>query len=610
MAKQSNPGALEGEQLISLAEPFGGWVIPLSSVSSVPHFKASIEGIEAPTFAKQTSNQYAESSGISLFQTEKLGHMGPGHGYSKIIDSVSGSPVINDLPLQGGVESNASLGVVLLKNGRIIQTDSAGANTINSYDPTNGSTRTAISSPNNDMVIFRDEGSTIVEWVVWSYDYGTGTMWAGSDIAIAYAKNLTTNTDNFYSMLSGAQTLSNTPHKICIGPDGNIYFTDRNLVRQIVVGAGTSLPSATVGNILNLGPGWTATGICAYKNYIAIIASNKVQNYAYGQTRVFLWDGNQTTTSQGAVLTVSNYIYDIPDNFGNGIYFDGNTLYVFTNGRNSSSKIFELTSKGFSRIFETPFIVTSTGLLQGSMDNFQDGIVMAALKPNETAQPAYGHLFRFYANGFHDDGYLSDGDNATADIAIQTGMCRNLFSNVLFVGVKYGTTYSIFSTNLSTYQCSTAGEVSNVELRSILYSSGILGRRMYPMGFKMTVTRIKLFLSQWGTGAALYLSAFNGYDTFLPGNTDSTNGGIDLLNILIDTNSAIPNGLISGTNPGGYTVGYLHYCYPAGTREIDLSNIGIIDVSSFYVNIRWKHTSPSSQAAIIRRCELHVAQSQ
>ena len=143
-----------------------------------------------------------------------------------------------------------------------------------------------------------------------------------------------------------------------------------------------------------------------------------------------------------------------------------------------------------------------------------------------------------------------------------------------------------------------------------MYTSGILGRRQYPMGFKMTISRIKLFLSQWGTGAALYLSAFRGYDSFLPGNSLAANGGVDLLNILIDTNSSIANGFISGTNPGNYSTGYLHYCFPVGTDEIDLSTIGIIDVSSFYINIRWYHALPSNTPAIIRRMEMHVAQSQ
>ena len=188
-------------------------------------------------------------------------------------------------------------------------------------------------------------------------------------------------------------------------------------------------------------------------------------------------------------------------------------------------------------------------------------------------------------------------------------MCRTLNVNGYQIGVKYGTSYGVFYRNPNKYQTSTAASPT-IDLRSILYTSGILGRRQYPMGFKMTVSRIKLFFSQWGTGASLYLSAFKGYDTCLPGNEVAANGGVDLLNILIDTNSSLPNGPVSGLNPGNYNVGYYHYCLPVGSYEIDLSNIGIVNVSSFYFNIRWTHTSPTAKAAVIRRMELHVAQSQ
>lgn len=595
MMKQANPGVEQNSQLISLAQPFGGWADSLSSVFSTPHFSASIEGVEASSLEKQNGNQYAESTGMSLFRAERLGHMAPGNGYSVVTDS---GTKITDLPLNGAVESGGTA-VIVLKNGRVLQLAAGGASTNGvTYTPTS---HTPVSSSNGDMIVFRDYASTIKEWAVWSWDYS-----GGSEVSIVQANNLSTGaTDGWYSGLAGVTALkSGVPHKLCAGPDGNIYVLDGAFVQQVVIGSTSGLGAATVGNRLPLGSGWIATGICSFKNYVAIIASNKSSNFSLGQTRVFLWDG-LTTTINGVTSTAPEYIFDIPDNFGNGIFFDGNTLFAFANGRNASSKIFIYSSKGFVKYFETPFINSSISAIQGSVENFQDGLIIAALKGDN-----YGHLFRYYERGFHDEGFVSDGDNLTANIATAIGMCKNLFSNQFFIGVGYSTSFKIFYRNPNTYQTCTATSGPTIDLRTILYTSGILGRRQYPLGFKMSVTRLKLFLSQWGTGASLYLSLFKDYDTCFPGNTLAVNGGIDLMNILIDTNSAIPNGLISGSNPGGYSLGYTHHCYPVGTTEIDLSDFSITDVSSFYMNIRWNHVSPSNVAAMIRRMEIHVAQSQ
>lgn len=599
----SNPGALAGEQLISLQSPFGGWVTPLSSVSATPHYQASIEGVEAPTFAKQNSNQYAESSGVTLFQFEKFGQIAPGNGYSVTTDS---STFINDLPLNGVVESTNQFAVIVLGNGRLVQLATGGASTVAKYDPTASTTRTGIAgSRNNDMVIFRDLANTSIEYVVWTYDYSDGGG-NHSDIAIIKSSNISSSSnDAWYSGLSpsGAQALVyGVPHKITVGPDGNLYVTNGAYVQQIVITG--AIGSATIGNTMPAGTGWTAQGICNYKNYTATIISNKVSNFSYGLVRVLLWDG-LTSTIGSVTSTAPEYIYDIPDNFGNGVHFDGQILRAFTNGRNTSSKIFELTSKGFEKVFETPFINSSINPNQGGIDNFQDGIIIAAMKGDNL-----GHLFRQYSGGFHDEGYFSDGDNTSGHIASDVGLIKNFFSNNFFVGIKTGTSYKIYYRNPNTYQTSTA--LSNtIDMRTIMYDAGILGRREYPMGYKMSLSRIKLFFGQWGTGASLYISLFRGYDTCLPGNNVPANGGVDQLNILIDTNATLGNGfqtIVPGSNPGGYSTGYVHYYNAVGSLEVDMSDIVVTDLSSFYMNIRWTHTTPSASAAIIRRMELHVAQ--
>lgn len=564
--KEKNPGVEQNSQLISIATPWGGWVSAPTGTVSTPHYVGSVEGIEAP-LTKQSANQYAESDGISMFKVERFGHIGPGKGFDALTDTAGGggSALITDLPLNGDTSSTGFNAVTVLKNGRLVQIDLSGQATILKYDP---SVHTPTSSTNNDMIIFRDYAGTSVEWVVWSWEYS-----GGAEVAIVKASDLATNVDDdWYSVEVAATALTNgVPHKLCKGPDGNIYVLDGGYVQQVnVTGA---LTVATAGNRLPIGAGWIATGICSFKNYVAIIASSKIANASRSQTRVFFWDG-LTTTINGVTSTAPQYIFDIPDNFGNGIFFDGKTLSAFTNGRNNSSKIFEYAGGGFVKVFESAFVSPSTNSIQGSVEAFQDGLMVGITKAS-----ANGHLARWYQHGFHDEGYLTATDTA-GSIATSVGMVKNLFTNILYLGVNYSSTYKIFITNPNTYQTSSGGGPT-IDFRTILYTSGILGRRMYPLGFKMTVTRIKLFLSQWGTGAGLTLSLFEGYNTMLVA------GANDRLNKTLDTTT-----------------------YPSGTYEIDLSDLAITDLSSFYMNIRWTHPLTSSGAAIIRRMEIHISPSQ
>lgn len=582
MPKPQNPGVDQGSQLVGIQSPFSGWAIPLSSVTSGASYTASIEGVEAAIGAPQ-KNQYASSSGVSLFQPERFGHIAPGQGYNAITDADS---LITDLPLNGDSTSTGFDGIVVLNNGRVVSIDSSSQATVDHYDPTTPQVAVSSSTPNNDMIIFRDYDTSPTEWVVWSWEYSAGG--GGANIAIAHASNFGAPTDNFYSSISGSSPLvKGNPHKICAGPDGNIYVIDGPIVQQIVLDAGLALSSvnAVWGLTLAIGSGWTATGICSYKNYIAVIASSRsTGNTLRGKTRVFLWDGTSTTNA-GVTSVAPQFIFDIPDNFGNGIFFDGDTLFAFTNGRNFSSKIFVLTGKGFKKTFETPFISPSLNAIQGGVENYQDGLLIGAVKTDVT-----GHLFRFYGGGFHDDGYLCDGDTLTGNKATSVGMVRNLINNSVFVGVKFSSTFTIFISDPNKYQTGSEG-VSPIEMRTILYGSGVLGRRMYPLGFKGTITRIKIYLSQWGDGAGLQLSLFKDYSTF------GVAGGNDKLNLLIDTDTGTPN----SSN---------HKVYPAGTTEIDISDIALTDISSFYMNIRWTHTSTSTLAAIIRRMEIHISPSQ
>ena len=137
MAKEQNPGALPGTEIIFLQKPFAGMVSHPSGVlnTSSGHLFASVEGVQGP-LSKESLNNYAESDGMTLFSAEKFGHMAPAHLWTKITD---GSGYITDLPLNGSVGSVASGGFgwawTVLKNGRLVRIGLGGTSTSSKFDP-------------------------------------------------------------------------------------------------------------------------------------------------------------------------------------------------------------------------------------------------------------------------------------------------------------------------------------------------------------------------------------------------------------------------------------------------------------------------------------------
>jgi len=553
-------------EIVGLSDPFGGWVSTPSGINATPHLTASVEGVEAPLYGKVSTNQYAESDGMNLFRLERFGHMAPAHVYSAVTDTAGagGSALITDLPLNGATDSDGDTYVVL-KNGRIVELNS-GITTAAKYDPNvasgthNGEVLQSTLNP--DMLVMKDLAATPVEYVVWSFETNVS-----SDVAIysAHDDGGTNVVDPWFSAISGFGVIKKgVPVKLCRGPDGNLYVTGGSNVYQVVING--AMASATAGLTLPLGAGWTAIGICAYQTYVAIIASSTPAILGRGSVRVFLWNG-QSTTIAGVTSTAAQSIYDIADNYGSGIYFDGSVMYALTNGRNNTSKIWEFTGKIFKKVFENGLLGTSTTPLQGSLEGYQDSLMIGSTKGSQA------HLFRLYSGGFHDEGLVTDGTN----IATSIGMVKNLLQGQLFMGVNYSTTYTVY------YQASFSKYQTNSALRTILYTVGVLGRRLYPLGFKGTITRIKIFLSQWGTGASLQIQLYKNYTTAGAGSEGKT-----LKTITVDTTT-----------------------YPANTtNEIDINNIAFTDVSAFYAVITWNHASVTNTAAIIRRIEFHWEASQ
>ena len=514
---------------ITIEKPFGGWSPTISgAASSTP--SASVEG---------KTNQYAYSKAISLFRLEKLGHIAPGEVMSQITDS---STRINQLPLNGAVASANGFSYFVLKNGRLVQTNNSGISTTNHDDispaaPNHGG-HSVSTTHNGDMLILKDAQATPVEYVIWSWEDGTD-----ADVALMNTDRTGLDHDWFSTLSGGAVLRRNVPLKMCQGPTGDVYGTNGQYLFSVVMSAGTALTAATASTqALNLGAGWVGSGITVYKDFVATCGHKEVtstSSITRSSVRVWLWR---------TVAGEFPFVYDIPDNFANGIFFDGVDLKVITQGRNNTMKIWKFTGSGFVLDFESPFIAMNGLTIQGGLELYQDSMHFVG----DT-----NRVYQWYG-GLHNRMVLSDGTNE----AVAVGMLKNLYQGQLFAGVEIsGSAYRVFYQDQFTeYYANTS------DFRT----------RLYSLPYRSTITEVRLYFSQFGAGASFQASLFKNYTEISVGTT-----GTDML-----------AGRGTFTNAANGAI-----------NEAKIK-VSIPDVSSFYMNFRFGHASVTNTAAILRKAEV------
>lgn len=508
---------------IIIKAPFGGWVSTLSGAASAASPNAGLEG---------RSDQYSYSQGTTLYRPEKTGHIAPGHVFTAIADS---GGYITDLPLNGAIASN-SKAFVVLKNSRLVRLSTDGTATEASYDVTvHGGHTGPTSSYNPDVLITKDLATTPVEYVLRSWEDNTD-----ADIGIIKIDGTGQDDDWFSTVPSGGGALTKgVPLKMFNAPDGSVCCTNGSKLAQITIaGAIASATARTAAN--NYGPGWITTGGCTWKNYAVVIGS-KNTGTVRGTVRVWFWN-----------MTDDNFTFsfDIPDNFANGIYADGDTLVALTNGRGNSSKLWEFNGNGFGKEpkFESAFIPATSNPIQGSIESYQRGIVVGY------ANSSLARIGRYVSGGWHGDSILTDGTNDATEV----GMVKNFYQDQLFAGVKYGSsTYKIY------YQASFTKYYVNADFRTLLYEIGINGK----------IVGGRVYFSQFGSGASVLLSLMRGYDTV---------------------------GIGSGNDQLQKTISY---AAQGALKGYHFEKV-IADVSSFYMNIRFNHSSVTDTAAIVERLEI------
>ena len=535
-------------QTITISKPFGGWISTPSGTTSGGSAGAGGAPATLDASIEGADNQYAHSSAISFFRLEFFGHMAPGETFSAITDSGS---KINELPLNGDADSNGS-GFIVLRSGKMVSIDdlagtplTGDATVITNAGVHAVGTHTIQSTRNPDLIVIKDNAiPTPNEYIVWSWEDSSD-----GDVAIckATAAGLLTNgIHNWFSSLAGASETvwPNVPLKLTQGPDGNIYFTNRNAIASATMAAGVALTSATANsNALNLGSGWIASGITNFKNYVVACGyrgTTASGGGSRGAVKVWFWDGFSPEP---------NFIYDVADNVANGVFFDDENLWLITSGRDNSVKIWQFTGIGFKVVFQTGLIgFGGTTPLQGNLENYQDGLCFVGLDRR---------LYQWYKGGLHQrttvnkDGTIISGDQTV-------GMLKNLAQNKLFVGVNTsGSTYEVL------YQDQFSEYVVNADFRT----------KLYVLPYRSKIRRIKLYFSQFGAGASVRVSLFSDYDVL------SLGGGTDLLD---------------------YTITQAQF----GNLKYHEIPVNKSNINSFYLNIRFNHASVTDVAAIIRKIEI------
>ena len=493
-----------------------GWGTDFSTSNNV--------GIEAG------QGKYSKSTAINPFTYRRIGQIAPGEAYSAIADS---SSRVNALPLNGAVTSLGDA-LIILDNARVVMVTSDAVQSTHNATALSGGHSAHTTLTGEDALIYRTGPLVTDEYVLYSWNDNTD-----GDIGRATLQLGSPDDDYMSTVPTGAGVLTKgVPHKMCIGPDGNIYITNGQYISKFAISTTTLTLQS-----LNLGTGFITTDVKTFRNQLVITgykATTYITGFAYSESRVWFWD----TTSP-----FHNQMFNLQDNYASAILAHDN-LYVFTNGRNQTTKVKFFNGNGFETVFESAQIGSYPK--PGSVDIFQNMIHFA---PNGGTQ-----IFCLDGKSFH---YRSTLSSAT-DI----GMVKNLYTNALYVGKRVSSTYTIEKLTYDTYV------VDAKFLDSI---------RSLP--YKSTVKKIIVYFSQFGSGASLLVSLFRNYATAFTGES----GADDLLT------TASPSQTINSTNFPNIATDL--------TAELVVGNG--FNLNTFVMMLKFNHSSVSNTAAIVRKVEIY-----
>jgi hypothetical protein len=221
----------------------------------------------------------------------------------------------------------------------------------------------------------------------------------------------------------------------------------------------TNVVSATS---LLLGKGWVVTSITNFGNYVAIVG-----NRSAGSSRLWLWDGSSTNV---------NFAYEIKDFYSSCVINDGGALYVFTKGKNNTTKLRAFTGNDFAQapIWEYPTNVIGNPPTQDNVEFYFNQVFWYT----DT-----GNLFSF---GSPVPNVFQSGLHNIGDFGTGGGMCKNLVEDKLFLG-------NVDLSNTKTILTSTS--LSNSV--NFLTSPGIFISKLYTLPHKANIENIQVYFSDF-----------------------------------------------------------------------------------------------------------------
>lgn len=518
------------QQVITIEKPFNGW-------AAQKQIQGGVNGAAAyPVEAKD--GEYSLSSFINLYRQNFEGHIAPGECLNFMLTDSGG--IINQLPVASAVlEQNYAV----LANNRVIQFNNLNVGQVNYWDTVGhgGHSAQTSNSQNNDVIASIDLKVTPnLGYIFYSWEDATD-----GDIGVitrAITGGAYTQTYNWFSALSGSGALqAGVPRKMCLGTDGNLYCTNGQYIAQAIL-VNLIFASATgLAQKLNLGNGWIANSLTPYQNYLVIVG-NRANPSSYGsaqysRVRVWFWDYASANPL---------FVFDLNDYSGEAVMVDqmGN-LYAFTQGLNAMTTIWIYNGSTFSEKFQT--LTASISYPTHNQVDFANGVVNFV---------GSNSINQWDGNGFH---------NSAGQVVIATGgpvVAQGFLKNIdtIYMGIQltsqpsdHGSKYGIFSFINATADITYAtGAAFYDQLRVLPYRARIVG--------------IKLYFSQFGSGAKITTSFYQGYDT-----------ATDLVN----------NTLTYNGTP------YTDYTIPMN-----------MVMDSFWLKLTFSHTSPTAVAAIVRKAEV------
>lgn len=468
------------------------------------------------------ANQYAQSNGVSLMRPGYIGHISPAEVFSlsgitnAAIDSI---PRVQANDVRSIPNSFYVLGGLSGTAPRVIKAISGSYDSNNVIAPHGGHNFTTIPSGTGfwgeDAVVYNAMvGGNPKICLFYSWNDNSDGDVGRLDIDSA------TYSDSFMSTVaaSGAVLTTNVPHRLKEGPDKKLYVTNGRYVAQfdgLTGNDGTYNATA-----YDLGAGWIATDISWEGNLIVIAAvhAGSFNYYSYDSiSKVCYWDG---------VEPGLGIVYDIPDSFISALVRGPTGVLCFTTGKNGSGKIMDVKTGKILPGGEWMTSLYGTPPKPNQVDIYQGHIVWC---PGDNTG-GYVLGYNLEKKGIHVPWIANDGSGD----ASATGFLKNADGGNLYCGMVVAGTYKISRANgFGSYA-----------------SSRNFKTRVIRLPYRGNIVRVRVYFSQFGSGASCQTSLFRNYKTASVGVA-----GMDEFAAKSDktlTNTA--NGAITEYEWGGLTI--------------------------------------------------------